>query len=161
MTFDTKREYEDFLRMQKTAYIKYQTVIINENNYENLCKIKYVNKYPKFQRIDMLFLKPFSIPIEYKHFLYICDKTGKEIPDDSKVRIRYCKDKIQTYDKARLYYSDVKRTNEKNGFNFNNIIKVNWNYHFMIEIIEPKVDIDIKNIKFEIKVNSWEDFWHP
>lgn len=129
-----------------------------------------MDKQPKLQRIDMIFLRPFSIPTEYKHSIFIMDKNGKEIPDNTKIRIKYCRDKIQTYDIARLYYSDVKKE-----FNFHNNVRVNCerpNYniiahscHLIIEIIEHKVNIPKENIKFKIKIdywtNYWVEFWHP
>ena len=160
MIFDTKYEYEKFLKMQSIANLTYKHITIYENDYKNFAKIKYTCD-PTCKIVDMLFLKPLTIPTNYNHSLFITDKTGKEISDDTKIKIKYCKDKIQTYDIAKLYYYDVKRTNKNGGFNFHNNIKVNLDYHFVIEIVESKIDISKENIKFTINIDYWTDFYHP
>ena len=161
--FDTKSEYEEFLYKQKITHVEPKKSLLNEKNCENMCKFfgcKYIDKYPKYYAIDMDLKKLFTIPTNYNHYLYVEDKNGKEIPDNSKVRmiVGYSVDCLG--DVARLFYSDVKSNNKTNGFHFHNNIKRFLYNHFIIELVEPKVEIDVKNIKFNFVIDVWDSYYH-
>lgn len=88
--------------------------------------------------------------------LYITNENGKEIPDDTKIRItkeKICETIIQL---ARMFYGDIKMTqNGDTSYRFHHGIELNCSDSLKIYAVNPECNIPAENIKFVMKTDIW------
>ena len=93
--------------------------------------------------------------ISYSLGLYIIDENGKEIPDDTNIRIekeRTCEAFVQL---ARIYYSEIKMRDRDTNFRFRQGVELNSQEHLMIYIVNSGCNVPAENVKFALEADIW------
>lgn len=94
--------------------------------------------------------------IAYSLGLYIADKNGEEIPDDTKIRITKIKPSEAIVQLARLYYRDIKMTRDRGAtYRFLKGIEMNGEEHLVVYMINSPINIPAENVKFMIEADIW------
>ena len=97
-----------------------------------------------------------DITMAHSISLYITDENGKEIPDNTKIRITKDRPSDFVIQLARVFYGDIKKTeDERMSYSFVNGIELNGEDHIMIFAVNPECDISQENIKFEMEADLW------
>jgi hypothetical protein len=91
----------------------------------------------------------------YSLGLYATDENGKEIPDDTKIRITKEKTSDYVIQLARVYYSDIKMKNGKAGYAFTQGIELNGEDYLGVFVVNANCNIPAKNIRFKIETDFW------
>ena len=160
--------YGDFVDHLSVNSWERELIVINEHS-AHLVDISSVQSGDSHCIIDikcpigtkMTFMGRNQIPADidintaYSLGLYITDENGKEIPDNTKIRItknKTCEEIVQL---ARIYYSDVKMENGKSMYSFNYGIELNSENHLMVHVVNSECNIPDTGIKFELESDIW------
>ncbi len=131
-------------------------VILDENDEDNICEYIKINESGSTYLINIKFPQGTKITIDpgYIFGLLILDKDGKEIPDNTKIRIikDIPSDDISTL--LEINYSDIKMNNGNSGYIFNKGFAINAQYHLIITTIQ-RPDVPKKNIMFRLMFDYW------
>jgi len=128
---------------------------VNKGNTGNIirircpsCKIMSVmNKKEAFQGKDR----------DLMHFfgLYITDEDGKEIPDDTKIRIVKGEPSVTILQLERPLYSDIKMKNGDVIYGLEKSTEFHGGEYLIIYVINSQKDIRSENIQFKMKFDLW------
>jgi hypothetical protein len=93
--------------------------------------------------------------LAYPFGLYIVDKDGKEIPDDTKIRIIKDEPSVTIAQLERSSYSDIKMRNGEATHRLEKGVEFRGGELFIIYIINSQNDIRSENVQFKMKVDLW------
>jgi len=99
-----------------------------------------------------------NIDVAYSLELYITDENGKEIPDDTKIRITKARSSEYVIQLARIYYDDIKMNNKYGAYRFTQGFELQEDDLLEIFVVESKYNISAKNIKVKIETDLWSKY---
>ena len=160
---ETYEEYKEYLA--EKGYTN-KLVTLDQNNNDKIFRFFDVKKINKstFHFIQFQFQENIKITMDetYTISLYITDKNGIEIPDDTIITIRQyapsSRAPLSGKTLARVKYLDIKITNKNNGYKFDNIIEILSVYHIFIyatHFNRELINIPKKNINFKMTCDIW------
>ena len=137
---------------------KYTLVDVSKANIGDTTRIAYV-RCPAGQKISIMGTQQIprggELSVAYSLGLYITDENGKEIPDDTKIRIVKCKPSEFIVQLARTHYSEIKMIKGESQFRFKNGIELNGEQLLQIFLVNSTCNIPSENIKFKIEADMW------
>ena len=148
--------YKDYKNFMFDNGYKNKSVILDQIDKDNVCE-KIEISSPKWCSLIRIYLRNIiSVDKGYLFGLIILDKNGKEIPDDTKIRIS--KDDIVAtlIILETVNYSDIKMSNENGGYKINRMFEIGSNFLLIIDTPFIFHDIPKENIKFKIEIDLWE-----
>ncbi len=131
-------------------------VILDQNDTNNVCECIKIKESSSTYLIQIIFPMGTKITVYpgYTFGLLILDKDGKEIPDNTKIRIikDIPSDDISTL--VSIFYSDIKMNNGKSGYIFDKGFEINARWHLVISSV-PQLDIPKENVMFRLMFDYW------
>lgn len=94
--------------------------------------------------------------LAYPFGLYITDEDGKEIPDDTKIRIVKDEPCVTLIQLERSLYSDIKMKNGESVHRFKRGVEFHGGEYIMISVINSQNYIRSENIQFKMKTDLWD-----
>ena len=131
-------------------------VILDQNNVNNICEYIKIKDITSSYLIRIVFQKGTKITVDpyYTFGLLVLDRNGKEIPNDTKIRIikDIPSDDIRIL--LNIYYSDIKMNNGKSGYIFDKGFECNANWHLIITSPQ-QLDVPKENVMFRLMLDHW------
>jgi hypothetical protein len=93
--------------------------------------------------------------LAYPFGLKIIDKDGKEIPDDTKIRIVKDEPSVTLLQLEKLSYSDIKMKNGEAMHRLKKNVEFRGGEYLIIHIINFQSDIRSENIQLKMKADIW------
>ncbi len=94
--------------------------------------------------------------VAYSLGLYITDNNGREIPNDTKIRITKVKPSEDIIQLTRIFYQDIKMTKEGEAlYRFRQGIEMNGQEYLVAHMINAPEEIPSENIKFKMEADLW------
>lgn len=103
-----------------------------------------------------------QVPGGHKAFAYslglnITKENGKEIPDNTKIRITKMKSSDYVIQLARVSYCDIKMENRDAKYKFDQGVEINGDVHIMLYVVNPECDISSAYVGFKMEMDFWND----
>jgi len=131
-------------------------VILDQNDTDNICKSIKIKEPTSTYLIKIIFPEGTKITVDpgYIFGLIILDKDGREIIDDTEIKIIKDMPSDETKTLLSIYYSDIKMNNKKSGYVFDKGFVINARWNFIITTYR-KLDIPKENIMFRLMFDYW------
>lgn len=174
---------KNLININYTEYIKYLTNLgynrehLNIDESSEIVSIKSLAKGTTGNIIDIRCPSRYKIIIagrgqlpEEEHFLAIkfVDRENVEISPDTRIRI--LKEKLSNAITVvgTMFYKDLTTTQYlknppddikpyENFYRFNENIEINGEEHLKIDVVNPDIGIDAKNVKLSLDIDLWEE----
>ena len=96
------------------------------------------------------------------------DSNNNEIAPDTRIRISKAKPSEAIINVANILYKDItitdyqkelphKMKSDDKWYRFNQSVLVNGSEHLRIEVINPNITVDSKNVKLSLDIDFWEE----